>query len=176
MKILSRLTLVSLALFQASSHAAANDVTPNYDVGVYYFPGWLDDQRGAPAAKPWDRIKAYPEREPLLGWYHEGSVEVAEQHIEWMSSHGIDYVVFDWYWDGKPMLDHAADAFMKASNNRKMRFSLLWSTTMVPKMDIARFPPTTTIAAFPAPSIPWLCHRTAMVNWTGHINKTGTGY
>jgi hypothetical protein len=127
MKDLSKLILLSIALLQASIQAAANDVTPNYDVGVYYFPGWLDDQRGAPAAKPWSRIKSYPEREPLLGWYREGSLEVAEQHIEWMSSHGIDYVVFDWYWDGKPMLEHAVEAFMKANNSRKMRFTLLWS-------------------------------------------------
>lgn len=127
MKNLSKLILFSLALFLGSDQTAAHDVTPNYEVGVYYFPGWRDDQRGAPAAKPWDRIKAYPERKPLLGWYQEGSVEVAEQHIEWMSSYGIDYVVFDWYWDGTPMLDHVLEAFMRASNNRKMRFSLLWS-------------------------------------------------
>lgn len=104
----------------------ANDATPDYEIGVYYFPGWLDNQRGA-AAKPWDQIRVYPEREPLLGWYKEGDTAVAEQHIDWMSQHGIDYVVYDWFWDGAPFLEHALAAFMRASNNSKLKFSLLWA-------------------------------------------------
>lgn len=42
-------------------------------VGVLYFPGWKNDAIGATSAKPWAPITAYPEREPLLGWYDEGS-------------------------------------------------------------------------------------------------------
>lgn len=104
----------------------AEDSLPKYQIGVYYYPGWLDNQRGA-ASKPWEPIKAFPEREPLLGWYKEGDVSVAEKHIEWMSAYGIDYVVYDWYWDGKPMLEHALAAFLRARNNSSLRFSLLWS-------------------------------------------------
>jgi len=37
-----------------------------------------------------ERIKAYPEREPLLGWYDYDSTAVAEQHIQWMHDYGID--------------------------------------------------------------------------------------
>lgn len=105
----------------------AQDATPGYEIGVYYFPGWLDDQRGAPAAKPWDRIKRFPEREPLLGWYREGDKPVIEQQIDWMHDYGLDYVVFDWFWDGRPFLDHALTAFMQAENRDKLKFSLLWA-------------------------------------------------
>lgn len=119
--------LLIVGMVQANGLVFAEDVTPNYEIGVYYFPGWLDDQRGAPAKKPWDRIKAYPEREPLLGWYREGDIAIVEQQIDWMESYGIDYVVYDWYWDGKPMLEHALAAYMKAANREKLKFSLLWS-------------------------------------------------
>lgn len=114
--------------------ASANDATPGYQIGVYYFPGWRDGQRGAPAVKPWERIKAYPEREPLLGWYQEGDVEIAEKQIAWMKEYGIDYVVFNWFWDGKPFLEHGLSAFMQASNRDQIRFSLLWANhSKVPK-------------------------------------------
>lgn len=126
MAMLFKLLLILSGLLGVAS-AHAQDVTPDYEIGVYYFPGWLDDQRGAPAAKPWERIKAYPEREPLLSWYREGEVSIAEQHIDWMAGHGIDYVVYDWYWDGKTMLEHALAAFLKADNNNKLKFSLHWS-------------------------------------------------
>lgn len=106
---------------------SAQDATPGYEIGVYYFPGWLDDQRGAPAAKPWERIKRYPEREPLLGWYREGDSSVVEQQVDWMHAYGIDFVVFDWFWDGKPFLEHALSAFMRADNGDKLKFSLLWA-------------------------------------------------
>ncbi len=36
-----------------------------YQLGVYYFPGWKAQQPGAPAPQPWQRIKSYPERKPL---------------------------------------------------------------------------------------------------------------
>lgn len=44
------------------------------DVGVYYFPGWRD-------ASQWNPILRFPERKPILGWYREGSPEVADWHI-----------------------------------------------------------------------------------------------
>ena len=121
------LTVAVLFICLAAVGAHAADVTPGYQLGVYYFPGWMDGQRGAPAAKPWDRIKAYPEREPMLGWYREGDVSVMEQQLDWMHEYGIDYVVFDWYWDGSPFLEHALSSFMKADNRNLMKFSVLWA-------------------------------------------------
>ena len=117
--------LVVLALFVwvQTGHAAGP-----YQVGVYYFPGWKGNQSsGGPA--PWDRLKTSPEREPLLGWYPEGEVSVAEQHIQWMHDYGIDFAVYDWYWakENKPMLEHALAAYFQAKNSHLVRFSLLWA-------------------------------------------------
>lgn len=121
------LLFVTLIASLSASCAWSADVTPDYRLGVYYFPGWLDGQRGAPAAKPWERIKEYPEREPLLGWYREGDATIMEQQINWMSQYGIDYVVFDWFWDGKPFLEHGISAFFRAENNKLVDFAVLWA-------------------------------------------------
>lgn len=108
----------------------------NYQIGVYYFPGWKDKQIGAPSDFPWEPIKAFPEREPLLGWYDEGSDAVMRQQLTWMRTYGIDYVVFDWYFsiNDKLQLEHALAAYLRAPNRDQVKFSLLWANhDKVPK-------------------------------------------
>lgn len=117
---------VGLLLLLASGIANATDV------GVYYFPGWVskssywNDLKGLPGSRspnvPW------PDREPLLGFYPEEDIKVAEQHIAWASQYGITFFAYDWYWNGKSTeLNHAIDNYLKASNNSKLKFSLLWA-------------------------------------------------
>jgi hypothetical protein len=113
--------------------AAAQD----YKIGVYYFPGWKDNVPGAVYPLPWEKIKPFPEREPLLGWYTEGENAVMEQHLQWMRDYGIKFVAFDWYWieANKPYLNHALDAYLQADNREHVHFALLWanhSPTRVP--------------------------------------------
>lgn len=107
------------------SAALAND----YQIGVFYFPGWKDKQAGAPSALPWEPIKRFPEREPLLGWYDEGADDVMRKQLDWMQSFGVDFVVFDWYFvEGrKVVLEHALAAYMRAPNRSKTKFSILWA-------------------------------------------------
>ena len=101
-----------------------------YRLAVYYYPGWKDGAEGLFASKPWDLIKPYPEREPLLGWYKEGEVSVMSQHLKWMKQYGINQVVFDWYWDGVknlPYLSHALDAYFAAPNRSDVGFAIHWA-------------------------------------------------
>lgn len=99
---------------------------PEINLGVFYYPGWKDDVLGA-RAKPWEVIKPYPERKPLLGWYAEGDVAVMKQQLQWMQRAGINHVVFDWYWDGsKPWSDHALQAYLQAGNPA-VKFSVMWA-------------------------------------------------
>jgi hypothetical protein len=65
----------------------------NYDVGVYYFPGW-----GSYAS--WDPIRDFPERTPALGYYAEGDPQVSDWQIKWAVEHGIKFFAVDWYWSG----------------------------------------------------------------------------
>ncbi len=101
----------------------------DYQIGVFYFPGWKDNQVGAPSPLPWSPIKAFPEREPALGWYDEGADDVMRQQLDWMQSYGIDFVVFDWYFvEGrKVVLEHALAAYMRAPNRARTKFSILWA-------------------------------------------------
>lgn len=113
-----------LLLFTSYCFSAAKD---GIAVGVYYYPGWK--VRAAWMTKdPWDYIKPFKEKEPLLGYYPEGETWVAEKHIEWASMYGIDFIAYEWYWDkDKVFLEHALQAHLKAKNKGKLRFSLLWA-------------------------------------------------
>jgi len=109
------------------------------DVGVFYFPGWHSqsrnwkDLKGLPDSRspniPW------PDREPLLGYYAEEDIKVAIKHIDLANQYGITFFSYDWYWDGKTTsLSHSIDNYLKAPNNAKVKFSILWANhSAVPK-------------------------------------------
>lgn len=111
--------------------AATSGASTSPQVGVFYFPGWKDDQLGGPAPRPWERLKRFPERKPLLGWYDEGRDDVMGKQLEWMSAHGIRFIVFDAFWlaaeHQKPMLDHALKAYLRQKDKRGVRFALMWA-------------------------------------------------
>jgi hypothetical protein len=120
-----RLLLIAFLVGSQYARAGADE----YQIGVYYFPGWKDNQAGATYALPWEKIKPFPERQPLIGWYKEGSVDVMQRQIEWMHNYGIKFVVFDWYFDSgrRVLLDHAISAFMRAQNRSEIKFAILWA-------------------------------------------------
>ncbi|MBC7289545.1 MAG: glycoside hydrolase family 99-like domain-containing protein, partial [Armatimonadetes bacterium] len=97
-------------------------VASDYDIGVYYFPGWWSWDR-------WQPIVGYPERKPVLGWYKEGLPEVADWHIKFAVEHGVKFFCYDWYWDrGSIRLEHALhDGFFNARYRHLMKFCLLWA-------------------------------------------------
>lgn len=98
-----------------------------YSIGVYYFPGWTE-YKDAWWNPPWEKIKPYPEMEPVLGWYPEGDDSIAEKQLAWMTNYEIDFVAYDWYWDGKaPFLNHAIDAYRRVASTQKPSYCLLWA-------------------------------------------------
>lgn len=101
----------------------------DYQIGVFYYPGWKDNAFAARSPLPWVSIKAFPEKEPVLGWYDEGSDDVMRKQLDWMQAYGIDFVVFDWYFieSRKVVLEHALAAYMRAPNRFKTKFSILWA-------------------------------------------------
>jgi Glycosyltransferase WbsX len=119
------LAWVVTVMCMGAAHAQS-PAQPAVNLGVFYYPGWKDDVPGA-HPKPWDRIKPYSERKPLLGWYREGDVDVMKQQLQWMQGAGIDFVVFDWYWDGsRPWSAHALDAYLQAGN-AQVKFAVMWA-------------------------------------------------
>ena len=108
------------------SRAAAGDDAGS--LGVFYFPGWKDRQPGGPSALPWAPIRSFADREPLLGWYDEGSVDVMRRHLEWMAQAGIRFVMFDWYWarERRPQLEHALNAYLAVAAT-PVSFAIMWA-------------------------------------------------
>lgn len=46
----------------------------------------------------WDYVRPFAQRrKPHLGWYDEGSPEVADWEIKWQVEHGIGFEVYCWY-------------------------------------------------------------------------------
>lgn len=123
-----------ISIAQARAGGVSDDLTRNQTgpakvkVGVYYFPGWRDRTPAAPSDHPWVPIKRFPEREPMLGWYAEGDLDVMARHLDVMARNGISYVAFDWYWgsDNRVYLGHALDAYLNLTDKRGVAFSLLW--------------------------------------------------
>ena len=92
------------------------------EVGAYYFPGW-------DSAARWQPLRNFPERKPVLGWYREGSPEVADWQIKWAVEHGITFFAYDWYWSqGTRQLEQGLhDGYFNSRYHHLLKFCLLWA-------------------------------------------------
>jgi hypothetical protein len=119
--------LPDLKLPKADYVPEPKPVRGEYEVGVYYFPGW--GRWGS-----WEPIARFPERRPVLGWYQEGSPEVADWHIKWAVEHGITFFCYDWYWtQGLRRLEHALhQGYFQARYRHLLKFCLLWANHFGP--------------------------------------------
>lgn len=100
----------------------------DYTVGINICSLWREGTHSG-----WDKISAYDEIKPYLGFYDEGIPEVQDWEIKWMTEHGIDFQLFCWYASSPdvPMMHtHLNDAlmngYMHAKYSDKMKFALLW--------------------------------------------------
>ncbi|MFT3802098.1 MAG: glycoside hydrolase family 99-like domain-containing protein [Burkholderiaceae bacterium] len=126
--------LIASSLPQVSLIGASRaDDGQRLRLGVYYFPGWKDGERGAPSPRPWDAIRPYPDREPLLGWYDESGFDVMRRQLGWMAQYGIDFVMFDWYWDREnfPQMAHALRAYQALGDRQGVGFAIMWANHSV---------------------------------------------
>ncbi|MDR1860661.1 MAG: glycoside hydrolase family 99-like domain-containing protein [Bacteroidales bacterium] len=120
----------------------------DYYVAAYVWPSCHDDSLGrtylwADGPGEWEVIKKgnprfpghYQPREPLWGYEPDDDPKVVERWIDAATSHGVNVFVYDWYWyDGFPYLESALNnGFLKARNNRKMQFYIMWANHDVPK-------------------------------------------
>jgi hypothetical protein len=108
-------------------HMCAQAAAP-YQLGVYYYPGWSPYIKGAHEPDPWLPVKKFSEREPSLGWYHDGQTKVLDQQLSWMADHGISFTIFDWYWEGgKPATETSVRAYLQSKERKRVRYALLWA-------------------------------------------------
>ena len=118
----------------------------NVQVATYYFPNW-----GPAFSSEWSILKAAKPRFnghqqpkiPMWGYTNENDPLVMTQKIEAAADNGINAFIFDWYyydpgsnllvdqntdhWEGQKYLSKALEnGFLKAANNSKLKFALLW--------------------------------------------------
>ena len=115
----------------------------NYDIAAYVWPSYTGDEPRTRIFWPdgigeWQTVKAMTDRGyegcrwpriPLWGYENEADSSVMEKQIECAVSHGVNVFIYDWYWyDNRPFLENCLnDGFLKAKNNEKMKFCLMWA-------------------------------------------------
>jgi len=141
-----KLTLL-LALFlaggfglqaQPKKKTAKND----YLVAAYIWPSCHDDSLArkklwSEGIGEWEVIKKgnpryeghYQPRQPLWGYELDNDPKVVAKWIDVATDHGVNVFVYDWYWyEEGPYLESALnDGFLKAANNSKMQFYIMWA-------------------------------------------------
>lgn len=125
MTLLARLgvaVVVCLMCWLPQAHANS------YLIGSYYFPGWSSNQRGSHFKEPWRVIEPFPERQPRAGWYADTDPSVLRRQADDMRDGGLDFVVFDSYWDQQgAFLAHAAHAYRKIWKQGDPLYALMWA-------------------------------------------------
>ncbi|TAN35969.1 MAG: hypothetical protein EPN23_09700 [Verrucomicrobia bacterium] len=137
------ITLVGLALVANPAPATENAAADRpIQVASYYFPNYHpgDPRNDAMKGKgwcEWELVKAAKPRfaghhqpnVPLWGYVDESDPAVMAKKIDAAADHGISAFIFDWYYynDG-PFINRCLDlGYLKAPNNRRVKFSLMWA-------------------------------------------------
>lgn len=139
--------IVFVVLFGCSPGAqspkqAEQPADSDYYVAAYIWPSCHDDPMGremlwAEGTGEWEVIKKgnprfdghYQPRQPLWGYELDNDPKVVEKWIDVATDHGVNVFVYDWYWYNEgPFLESALnDGFLKAGNNNKMQFYIMWA-------------------------------------------------
>ncbi len=123
----------------------ATSVTSNpVTVAAYYFPNYHPgDKRNSimpgkgPEWSEWDLVKKarakYPghhqPKVPQWGYGDESDPSVMAQKLDAAADHGVDAFIFDWYYynDGPFLNDCLDKGYLRAPNNHRVKFALMWA-------------------------------------------------
>ncbi|MGO1671177.1 MAG: glycosyltransferase WbsX family protein [Sphingobacterium sp.] len=124
------------------SYCCQAQTDSDYDVAAYIWPSCHDDPMArdvlwSEGTGEWEVIKKgtprfpghYQPKVPLWGYELDNDPQVMEKWIDAATDHGVNVFIFDWYWyDEGPYLESSLnDGFLKASNNEKMQFYVMWA-------------------------------------------------
>lgn len=141
--LLTAAVVVVFSFFSAiPAHAANKAGDDACTVACYYFPNYHpDDPRNnklkGEGWSEWELVKkAKPRfeghrqpRKPVWGYTDKSDPKDMKRIIKAAADHGIDAFVFDWYFynDGPFLQGALRDGFLKAPNNDRMKFALMWA-------------------------------------------------
>ncbi|MDR1284012.1 MAG: glycoside hydrolase family 99-like domain-containing protein [Opitutaceae bacterium] len=149
------------------------------ELAAYYFPNYHLDARNkalhGPGWTEWELLKRaeprfaghYQPRVPQWGYQDEADPAVMAQKIAAAADHGLDAFIFDWYWyDDGAFLQRALDeGFLRAKNNHRLKFALMWANHDWIDLHPAKIPPLS--GSFPALLYPG---RVTWQTWTRIID------
>jgi hypothetical protein len=134
--IAQSLGTVLLGAFASSAQAyvpAPSVANTDYIIGAHYMPAFKEGTHMG-----WEQIAPW-QRTPKLGYYDEGSPEVADWQIKWAKENGISFFDYDWFRSPtnfnhaitNPAQDlpwsHALhDGFMNAQFRNNFKFTINW--------------------------------------------------
>lgn len=134
--------ILSANLLNAENSDTKANTSEEYYVAAYIWPSNHDDPLGreklwSEGIGEWEVIKKgnprydghYQPRQPLWGYEMDNDPEVVERWIDVAVDHGVNVFIYDWYWyEEGPYLESALnDGFLKAKNNDKMQFYIMWA-------------------------------------------------
>ena len=148
----SKLTLVkcvavalafgSMALAAENPGGGQEAPKRRYDIAAYYWPAYhFNDERWNSFFRgkigEWEIVRdckpLFPGHRqpnvPLWGFEDESDPHVMEKKIAAAASHGVNVLIFDWYWyDNKPFLEDCINnGFLGAKNSKDVQFYLMWA-------------------------------------------------
>ena len=120
-----------------------------YDIAAYVWPAYTGDELRTRMFWPegigeWQSVKnaeansleykpewyeTWKKRKPLWGYVNEANPDVMQMQIDCAVKYGVNVFIYDWYWfDNRPFLENCLnDGFLKANNNDKMKFYIMWA-------------------------------------------------
>jgi hypothetical protein len=134
--------IVFCGLSVSGRKAEAQNATPAITVASYYFGNYhpndpRNEKTKGKGWSEWELVKAarprFPGHDqphvPLWGYTDESDPKIMAQKIAAAADHGIDAFIFDWYYyDDGPFLAGTIDqGFLKATNNNRIKFALMWA-------------------------------------------------
>jgi hypothetical protein len=138
---------VAISIKELNAAAPADTTTPavsesSITVACYYFGNYhpndaRNEKQKGPGWSEWELVKAARPRfpghhqpnVPLWGYTDESKPDVMARKIDAAADHGIDAFIFDWYYynDGPFLEKPIDDGFLKAKNNERLKFALMWA-------------------------------------------------
>ncbi len=142
---------------ESNNKTLAKDTNEEYTVAAYVWPSCHHDERFGDMIWPdgqgeWEVIKKgnprfeghYQPKIPLWGYDSDDDPKVMEKWIDAATDHGVNTFVFDWYWlEGGPFLENSLNnGFLKARNNEKIKFYVMWANHDMPPrlINVHNFP------------------------------------
>lgn len=133
---------------QNKEQHSSSEKKNHYDIAAFVWPSYHPDDRAKifwpEGIGEWQTVKSNKPkyegheqpRYPLWGYINEADPYVAEMEINAAADHGVNVFIFDWYWyDGMPFLErHLNDGYLKARNNDRVKFFLMWANHDVPML------------------------------------------